>query len=120
MSSAYEPCLYVFYDGPLLLLIILYVEDLLIAGNNQKEIRRVKRELMKVFKMKDLDDVKEFLGIEIIRNRVSRTLRLTQSSYIDTILERFQMSDSNPTATPMVQSSNPTPDDSKVISADVP
>ena len=71
-----------FYNGHLLLIIILYVDDLLIAGNRQKEIRRVKRELMKGFKMKDLGDVKEFLGIEIIRNRVSRTLRLTQGTYI--------------------------------------
>ena len=61
-SSAYEPCLYVFYDGHLLLIIILYVDDLLIAGNSRKEISRVKGELMKVFKMKDLVDVKEFLG----------------------------------------------------------
>ena len=63
---------------------------------------------MKLFKMKDLGDVKEFLGIEIIRNRVSRTLRLTQSSYISKILESFQTSDSNLTATPMMQSSKPT------------
>ena len=122
ISSAYEPCLYVFYDGHLLLLliIILYVDDLLIAGNSRKEICRVKGEVMKVFKMKDLGEVKEFLGIEIIRNRVSRTLRLTQSTYVAKVLERFEMSDSNPSATPMMQSSKVTPEDSKALSADVP
>ena len=114
ISSAYEPCLYVFYDGHLLLIIILYVDDLLIAGNSRKEISRVKGELMKVFKM-DLGDVKEFLGIEIIWNRVSRTFRLTQSTYIAKILERFEMSDSNPTATPIMQSSKPTPEDSNAL-----
>ena len=46
ISSADEPCVYVFYNGHLLLIIILYVDDLLIAGNSRKEIMRVKRELM--------------------------------------------------------------------------
>ena len=62
--------------------------------------------------------MKEFLGIEITRNRVSRTLRLTQSTYIAKLLERFEMSDSNPTVTPMTQSSkltNLTPEDSKIL-----
>ena len=64
--------------------------------------------------------MKEFLGIEIARNRVSSTLRLTQSTYIAKILERFEMSDSNPTATPMRQSSKLTTEDSKALSPDVP
>ena len=121
ISSAYEPCLYIFSTGQILLIIILYVDDLLIAGNDRKEILRVKKELMKVFKMKDLGGVQEFLGIEVTRNRGNRTLRLSQSSYIAKILERFQMSDSSPTATPMAQqSSKPPSDDSKPLSDDVP
>ena len=87
ISSAYEPCLYIFSTGHILLIIVLYVDDLLIAGNDRKEILRVKKELMKVFKMKDLGVVQEFLGIEVTRNRANRTLRLSQSFYITKILE---------------------------------
>jgi len=75
---------------------------------------------MKMFKMKDLGSVSEFLGIEITRDRAARTLRLSQTSYIAKILERFQMSECKPTATPMVQSSKPSSEDSEPLPADVP
>lgn len=82
-------------------LIALYVDDLLIAGNNVPEMQRVKAEFSKRFKMKDLGDATEFLGLRIARDRNKRTLHLSQTSYIDKVLERFRMSDAKPCATPM-------------------
>ena len=51
--------------------------------------------------MKDLGAVKEFLGIEIKRNRAARTLEITQSSYISKVLERVEMRSSKTASTPM-------------------
>lgn len=106
-NCPYELCLYTFRQGPVFLCIILYVDDLLIAGNNGAESLRVKKELSSHFKMKNLGTAKEFLGIQITRDRAKRTLFLTQSTFVDKILERFHMTDAKSVATPMeVPSSN--------------
>jgi Reverse transcriptase (RNA-dependent DNA polymerase) len=44
---------------------LIYVIDLIIAGNNLKEINRVKAKLNKMFDIKDLGLLKYFLKIEI-------------------------------------------------------
>lgn len=97
-----DPCLYVKYreDG-VLMIIALYVDDLLLAGNDISGIKWMKNELNKRFEMKDLGEAKLCLGLEITRDRPNRRLHLTQSKYIVGILERFGMEDSKPVATPM-------------------
>ena len=111
-SSPYEPCLYFKHSDDCITLIVLYVDDLLIAGNDRSIVDHVKDEFKDQFKMKDLGVASEFLGIQIYRDRPNRTLRITQSSYIDKILDRFHMADSNPVCTPMEISS------SKILSTD--
>jgi len=46
---------------------------------------------------------KYYLGIEIERDRKSKKIRLTQTAYARTILEKFGMLDCNPAKTPMEQ-----------------
>ena len=52
--------------------------------------------------MKDMGELRSFLGIEITRNRKERTITLSQMGYVDTILERFGFTEASPTYTPMV------------------
>ena len=103
-SSQNDPCLYVRHTGPNTLIIALYVDDLLIAGNSKSEIADIKRELSRRFEMKDLGPAKVMLGIEIKRNRNERQLFISQSEYTKEILERFGMSDSKSVVTPMDKS----------------
>ncbi len=42
-----------------------YVDDLLIVSNGAKEIVRVKRELLRDFKIHELGEVKDFLGCQV-------------------------------------------------------
>ena len=44
--------------------------------------------------MKDLGDAKYVLGIKILRDRQNKTLALFQATYIDKVLERFNMKNS--------------------------
>jgi hypothetical protein len=46
--------------------------------------------LMRQYRMKDLGPVRQFLGLEISRNG-QHTITLGQQAYIDTILQRFEM-----------------------------
>ena len=79
----------------------MYVDDILIAGNHVKSICEVKYFLKSQFEMKDLGEASYLLGIQIIRDRKSRILQLSQEQYIDKILKRFYMDSSNPIDTPI-------------------
>ncbi len=59
------------------MLMALYVDDLLIAGNNSRSIARIKGELRKWFEMKDLVEARASLGLEITRDSATRTLYLS-------------------------------------------
>jgi Reverse transcriptase (RNA-dependent DNA polymerase) len=46
-------------------IVLVYVDDLIIIGNNEIEIELIKRNLKQKFEIKDLGKLKYFLGIEI-------------------------------------------------------
>ena len=49
-----------------LIVIVIYVDDLIITGINKDEIADVKRVLGAELDMKDLGELKYFLGIEVV------------------------------------------------------
>lgn len=51
--------------------------------------------------MKDLGAARIFVGIEIIRNRIQRTIALQQNRYITNILKLFRMHEANGISTPL-------------------
>jgi hypothetical protein len=75
-------------------LIILYHKD------DEKEWLECKKELIRAFKMKDLNDAEWILGIRITRDRASRTIKLDHEIQINKTLDNFQMSDCKVVATP--------------------
>lgn len=100
-SSRNDPCLYVRHLSSKILIIALYVDDLLIAGNSMLEIKSLKAELSRRFEMKDMGAASVMLGIKISRERASRKLFISQHDYAITVLERFGMETSKPVSTPM-------------------
>ncbi|CCE29311.1 uncharacterized protein CPUR_03004 [Claviceps purpurea 20.1] len=84
------------------LYVAIYVDDLLLAGPDLDDIKAVKAALSKRFEMEDLGECHHYLGMEIVRDRPNRTLRLNQRAYTQKILGEFQMDNSNKRfATPM-------------------
>ena len=73
--------------------LVLYVDDILLIGNDIATLEQVKKWLNKFFSMKDLGDATFILGIKIYRDRSRRLIGLSQSVYIDKILKRFKMMD---------------------------
>ena len=74
-----------------LLILILYVDDMLLAGTNIDEIANLKSKLNENFDMKDLGDASHILGMHILQNRDKKVLFLSQSEYIDKVLKRSNM-----------------------------
>ena len=79
----------------------MYVDNIFIASNHVESICEVKDFLKSQFEMKDLGETSYVLGIQIIRDRKSRILQLSQEQYIDKILIRFYIDSSNPIDTPI-------------------
>ena len=50
------------------MIILVYVDDMMITGNDIRMIQETKQTLQDTFKMKDLGDLKYFLGIEFARS----------------------------------------------------
>ncbi|KAJ0482376.1 putative RNA-directed DNA polymerase [Helianthus annuus] len=86
-------------DGSMIYL-LLYVDDMLIATKDMKEIQKLKDQLKADFEMKDLGAAKKILGMEIVRDRKSRVLHLSQKNYIEKVLRRFNMHEAKPVNTP--------------------
>ena len=73
---------------------MLYVDDILLIGNDIPTVQNVKSWLGSCFSMQDLGEVVYVLGIKIYRDRSKRMIGLTQSTYIDKVLNRFSMQNS--------------------------
>jgi len=82
-------------------LISLYVDDLLIACNSMDYLVEVKHKLSQEYKMTDLGEAGYILGIQLHRDRARRQIFLSQSHYLERVLERFRMSDCKPVSTPI-------------------
>ncbi|KAL0362065.1 UNVERIFIED_CONTAM: Retrovirus-related Pol polyprotein from transposon TNT 1-94 [Sesamum calycinum] len=83
------------------LILSLYVDDILLAGNNMEMIVATQKWLSSTFEMKDMGEAEYILGVKIHRDRSKKLLSLSQETYIKRIIERFCMYNANPVDTPM-------------------
>ena len=96
-----DPCIFVHTnDKGEKTYIALYVDDLLIAGENEDDIAEIKRLLAAEFDMKDLGIAKKFLGMQI-EYGVDGSIKIHQEQYIRELLKRHGMEDCNPVDTPL-------------------
>ncbi len=98
-----DQCIYIRRQHSTFILISLYVDDLLIACNRLSELKLFKQQLTSEFDMEDLGEASFVLGIEIIRDRASRTLTIRQGAYTRALLQRHGMEDCNAVAHPMIE-----------------
>ncbi|KAH9680700.1 hypothetical protein KPL71_026653 [Citrus sinensis] len=100
--SQYDSCVYFKTlpsgDG---LDLLLYVDDMLIVCKRREELEKLKIELSSVFEIKDLGAAARILGMQIVRNRSSRTLFLTQALYVKRVLNKFKMSHAKHVSVPL-------------------
>ena len=87
MRSKADHCIYSKEEGGRFIYVALYVDDMLLIGNNIDAIKEVKKKLSSNFDMKDLGATKFILGMEIKRDQAARNLWLNQRKCIETILK---------------------------------
>ena len=89
-----EPCVYKRHQDKVVVFLVLYVDDILLIGNDVGVMSLVKVWLLSQFDMKDLGETNFILGIKLWRDRKNRMLGLLQAGYIDKVLKRFSMQNS--------------------------
>ena len=80
-------------------ILIVYVDDIVMTGNDTEEIVGLKHHLAQEFEVKDLGHLRYFLGIEVLRSK--KGIFLTQRKYILDLLKETGMYGSKPAATPI-------------------
>jgi hypothetical protein len=77
------------------------VDDTTITGSSISLNKEFKRRISERFEITDLGSISWLLGLAIERNRTSRTLSISQKSYIETILRRFNLENAKSLSIPM-------------------
>ena len=73
-----EACIYKKVSGSSVAFLILYVDDILLMGNDVELLESIKAYLNKCFSMKDIGQAAYILGIKIYRDRSRRLIGLSQ------------------------------------------
>ncbi|KAG7547985.1 Integrase catalytic core [Arabidopsis suecica] len=82
-----------------IVVVLIYVDDLIISGDNKEGINSTKTFLKSTFDIKDLGELKYFLGIEVCRS--PEGLFLSQRKYTLDLLNETGYKDAKPAKTPL-------------------
>ncbi|WVY95893.1 hypothetical protein V8G54_028044 [Vigna mungo] len=98
-NSRSDTSLFIYHGADIVAYFLVYVDDLLLIGNNMVILSAFQRDLAAQFALKDLGTPHHFLGVEILP--VSTGIFLTQHHYIRDLLQSTAMTDAKPVSTPM-------------------
>lgn len=103
-ASELDPCVFVCNGEQGMMVLAIYVDDGLIAAENEEAILPVIDHLKKEFEIK-VFETKCFLGLEIDQ-RPDGSIHVNQQSYALKVLDRFGMANCNAVATPADNTQN--------------
>jgi len=99
INSKSDSSLFVFHTGSTLAYCLVYVDDLIITGNNSVFVASIVDHLGQKFSIKDLGSLHFFLGVEVIPTAAG--LFLTQHKYIRDLLAKTSMDGARDVTTPL-------------------
>lgn len=99
-QSNNDPCIYTLETDEETFIIAVYVDDIILAGNNQKRIDEFIKMIGDRFDIRDMGKMNHFLGVKIEYFSAGR-IWIGQPSYTRNLLKKFSMENSKPVATPV-------------------
>ena len=100
LRCPYEHSLYIKVNGHGdILVVCLYVDDLIFTGNCASMFEDLKKAMTQEFEMTDIGLMSYYLGIEVKQSEEG--IFISQERYTREILEKFNMMNSKPVATPI-------------------
>ena len=106
VQSNADPCIYFNAEKravkkECLMLVALYVDDIVLATNDNTMLESENRLLKEKFEMEDRGEIHYCLGMSIKRDRASKILKINQRAYLENVLKRFHMVDCKSVSTTM-------------------
>ena len=103
VANEYDRCLYSKVDeNKNLILILIYVDDILIACSAITTILKIKIAFNNRFKMTDLGLLSSFLGLRVDQQS-NGNITISQPGYIDTLLNKFKLSERSSVSVPLTR-----------------
>lgn len=79
--------------------IIVYVDDIVILGNDPKEVYKLKSHLNNEFEVKDLGTLRYFLGLEVVHSK--KGIFISQRKYVLDLLIETRLLGARPVDSPL-------------------
>jgi len=100
-KSTADDCLYTFRDGDDYIFLSIHVDDGFVTSTSISLLHRFRDSLSKAFEARWIDNPTNYLGFNIRRDRILGTIRLSQQTFLSSLLDKFGMTDCNPSSTPL-------------------
>jgi hypothetical protein len=98
-QSASDHSLFTLHSDSMFTALLVYVDDVIVAGNSLTEIHKIKHTLDTEFKIKDLGQLKYFLGIEVAHSKTG--ISICQRKYCLDLIHDTGLLGSKPVSTPL-------------------
>ncbi|CAL1404258.1 unnamed protein product [Linum trigynum] len=98
-QSLNDPSLFTRVTSTGIVALLLYVDDMVVTGDDAAGIQLLKEGLQAAFDLKDLGTLTYFLGLEVTRS--PHGILLNQTKYITDLLDDHQFEDCTPVRSPM-------------------
>ena len=121
-----DPCVFILHADKRVMIIGLHTDDCLIAHNDKAWADTIIQRLHATFPLDDQGAPSRLLGMRVRREGATGAISIDQEEYVDEILAKFNMADSNPVATPhqpglyFSKTMSPATDIERAAMADVP
>ena len=113
-ASLADSSLFILHHGKLVVYLLVYVDDIVITGNNPKFLDSLVAQLSQAFELKDLGPLHYFLGLQITRS--SKGLLLTQTKYAQDLILKLHMQSSKPARSPCAPHLRLVPNEGSLLS----
>lgn len=95
----HSECAYIKRKNRSKIVILIYVDDMLLIGSDNLLLEETSKELITMFKIRDMEKLSKFLGVNM--THTSQFILMSQSRYTKKILTYHSMMDCRPVNTPM-------------------
>jgi acid phosphatase class B len=102
-QSSSDQCIYISSEKDFL--IGVCVDDMVLVGKSDEQMKIVKKMLAERFEVKDMGPLHHFLGVKVNQNITNGTAWIGQPAYTDNLLKKFSMEKAKPVKTPMTSNS---------------
>jgi Reverse transcriptase (RNA-dependent DNA polymerase) len=95
-----DPCIYILRDVEKIVIMAVYVDDMILAHNDNNLCERVVAQLDDKFQITDLGEPTRILGMNLQYHPDKGTISINQSTYIKELMTQFNLTSCKPISTP--------------------